>query len=167
MVDSSLQAIPAEFRILGIDPGLARVGFGTIATTQSAIPSAIDFGIIETQPKVPMGDRLTTIYEDLHTLIDQTRPHLISVEKLFFYRMGNTIAVAQARGVILLVIAQAQIPYVEFTPAQVKQFLTGYGNAEKSEVQAAVARELNLATIPRPDDAADALALALTAKFSI
>ena len=170
MVDSSLQAAPAQFRILGIDPGLARVGFGTIAMESSSgssqIPRAIDFGIIETQAQVPIGDRLQTIYEDLHTLIGETRPQLISLEKLFFYRMGNTIPVAQARGVILLVIAQAQIPYVEFTPAQVKQFLTGYGNAQKIEVQEAVARELNLADIPRPDDAADALALALTAQFS-
>ncbi|MEM8640339.1 MAG: crossover junction endodeoxyribonuclease RuvC [Cyanobacteria bacterium P01_G01_bin.54] len=166
MVDSSLQAAATQFRILGIDPGLARVGFGTIAMDQNQTPSTIDFGIIETQPKVPIGDRLQTIYEDLHTLIAETRPQLISLEQLFFYRMGNTIPVAQARGVILLVIAQAQIPYVEFTPAQVKQFLTGYGNAQKIEVQEAVARELKLETIPRPDDAADALALALTAQFS-
>ncbi|NEO87025.1 MAG: crossover junction endodeoxyribonuclease RuvC [Spirulina sp. SIO3F2] len=166
MIASNLQLPETKIRILGIDPGLARVGFGTIATAPETLPSAIDFGIIETQPKVPIGDRLNTIYEDLHTLIGQTQPDLIAIEKLFFYRMGNTIPVAQARGVILLVIAQNQIPYIEFTPAQVKQFLTGYGNAQKIEVQEAVARELNLTEIPRPDDAADALALALTAKFS-
>lgn len=166
MADSTLRPATEEIRILGIDPGLARVGFGTIAIHKGAPPTMVDFGIIETQPKVPIGDRLTTIYEDLHTLITEVQPDLIALEKLFFYRMGNTIAVAQARGVIVLAIAQSQIPYVEFTPAQVKQFLTGYGNAKKPEVQEAVARELNLSAIPKPDDAADGLALALTANFS-
>lgn len=163
MADSTLQPDTDEIRILGIDPGLARVGFGTIAIHNTQPPTMVDFGIIETQPKIPIGDRLVTIYEDLQTLLAEVQPDLIALEKLFFYRMGNTIAVAQARGVILLAIAQSQIPYVEFTPAQVKQFLTGYGNAKKIEVQEAVARELNLTAIPRPDDAADGLALALTA----
>ncbi|NTW21663.1 MAG: hypothetical protein HGA42_19780 [Nostocales cyanobacterium W4_Combined_metabat2_030] len=85
--------------------------------------------------------------------------------KVFFYRMANTILVAQARGVILLVLAQFNLPVVEFTPAQVKLALTGYGNAEKYEVQEAVAQELGLDEVPKPDDAADALALALTGWF--
>lgn len=112
-----------------------------------------------------MGERLCTIYNDLHYLLDQIQPDLVAIEKLFFYRMGNTILVAQARGVIMLALAQHQLPFVEFTPAQIKQALTGYGNADKQAVQEAVARELNLATIPRPDDAADALAVALAAWF--
>jgi crossover junction endodeoxyribonuclease RuvC len=112
-----------------------------------------------------MGDRLCTIHDDLHTLLNQWQPDLVAIEKLFFYRMGNTIAVAQARGVLMLVLAQHKVPFVEFTPAQIKQALTGYGGADKQEVQQAVARELNLDTIPRPDDAADGLAVALTAWF--
>jgi crossover junction endodeoxyribonuclease RuvC len=93
------------------------------------------------------------------------QPDLVAIEKLFFYRMGNTILVAQARGVILLVLSQRQLEFVEFTPAQIKQALTGYGNADKAAVQEAVARELSLTEIPRPDDAADALAVALAASF--
>ncbi len=162
-------------RILGLDPGLGRLGFGAILCQENqanqASPnltqvSPLDFGIIQTPSSQEMGDRLCTIYEDLHTLIKQIQPHLVAAEKLFFYRMGNTILVAQARGVILLVLAQNKLPLVEYTPAQIKQALTGYGNAEKHQVQAAVARELNLPEIPRPDDAADGLAVALTAWFN-
>jgi crossover junction endodeoxyribonuclease RuvC len=154
-------------RILGLDPGLAIVGFGGLAcpTQPSQPPQLLDFGIIETQPRSEMGDRLKTIHDDLHQLLDQIQPDLVVVEKLFFYRMGNTIAVAQARGVLLLVLAQKQLPYLEFTPAQVKQALTGHGNAKKHEVQQAVMRELDLDRLPRPDDASDAVALALTAFF--
>lgn len=157
-------------RILGLDPGLATLGFGLIEATGDPAStltgtSVIDFGVIETPANTPVGDRLCTIYDDLHSLMDQFHPDLVVIEKFFFYRMGNTILVAQARGVIMLVLAQHQLTFLEFTPAQVKQALTGYGNADKAEVQDAVARELNLDAIPRPDDAADALALALTAWF--
>jgi crossover junction endodeoxyribonuclease RuvC len=153
-------------RILGIDPGLASVGFGSVNVPESGTDfKLLDFGIIRTPPKTEVSLRLQTIYDDLHCLINETQPDLIAIEKLFFYRMANVILVAQARGVILLVLQQSQIPYVEFTPAQVKQALTGHGNADKYDVQAAVARELKLDQIPRPDDAADALALALTAWF--
>jgi crossover junction endodeoxyribonuclease RuvC len=122
----------------------------------------LDFGIIQTPPNTEFGLRLKTIYEDLCTVVDEFRPQMVAIEKLFFYRMANTIAVAQARGVILLVLAQYGLPYLEFTPAQIKQSIAGRGNADKQEVQAAVARELGLDYIPRPDDAADALAIALT-----
>lgn len=125
----------------------------------------VDFGVIETPAKTPVGDRLCTIYTDLHSLLNQFKPDLVVIEKFFFYRMGNTILVAQARGVVMLVLAQHSLPYIEFTPAQVKQALTGYGNADKAEVQEAVARELGLDRIPRPDDAADGLALALAAWY--
>jgi crossover junction endodeoxyribonuclease RuvC len=151
-----------EKRILGLDPGLASLGFGTIAVAGNGA-TLIDFGIIQTLPKTEIGDRLQTIYEDLHIVIERSQPDLVAIEKFFFYRMGNTILVAQARGVVLLVLAQHQLPVQEFTPAQVKQALTGYGNANKQEVQAAVQRELNLDRIPKPDDAADALALAIAA----
>lgn len=155
-------------RILGIDPGLATLGFGVIDThpqeTESGV-TVVDFGVISTPAKTPVGERLCIIYDDLHSLIDQFQPDQVVIEKFFFYRMGNTILVAQARGVVMLVLAQYQLPLTEFTPAQVKQALTGYGNADKADVQEAVARELDLDKIPRPDDAADALALALTGWF--
>jgi crossover junction endodeoxyribonuclease RuvC len=146
------------------------LGYGAIALSQSAgeqTPELLDFGIIQTLPKIPLGDRLCTIYEDLTTVIEQVQPDLIALEKLFFYRMGNVILVAQARGVVTLAIAQQKLPLVEFTPAQIKQALTGYGNADKKAVQEAVARELELDTIPKPDDAADALAVALTARLQL
>ena len=158
-------------RILGLDPGLAILGFGliecgAIANEQPrSTPSILDFGTIQTPAHTETGERLCTIYEDLHCLLDQWPPDLVAIEKLFFYRMGNTILVAQARGVVMLVLAQYKLPFVEFTPAQIKQALTGYGNADKYTVQEAVARELNLEKIPKPDDAADALAVALAAWF--
>lgn len=156
-------------RILGLDPGLAILGFGLIdAHGSQRGEQAIemrDFGIVQTPANTAIGDRLCIIYDDLHALLNQYHPDQVAIEKLFFYRMGNTIQVAQARGVVMLVLAQHQIPYVEFTPAQVKQALTGYGNADKYAVQEAVARELKLDAIPRPDDAADALAIALAAWF--
>lgn len=157
--------------ILGLDPGLAILGFGVILCKAAIGRNAaemvlpLDFGIIQTPAHMEAGDRLCMIYEDLTSLVRQVQPDLVAIEKLFFYRMGNTISVAQARGVIMLVLAQHQIPSVEFTPAQVKQALTGHGNADKHDVQQAVTRELQLTALPRPDDAADALALALTAWF--
>jgi crossover junction endodeoxyribonuclease RuvC len=158
-------------RIIGFDPGLATLGFGVIHCHNKRerggnYPvSLIDFGVIKTPAHQDMGKRLCTIYEDLHTLIEQFKPDLAVAEKLFFYRMGNVISVAQARGILMLVLAQEKIPLFEFSPPQVKQALTGYGNADKVEVQNAVARELDLEKIPKPDDAADALAVALTAWF--
>ncbi|NJM88001.1 MAG: crossover junction endodeoxyribonuclease RuvC [Hydrococcus sp. RU_2_2] len=174
-----------EKRILGLDPGLAIVGFGTIVCQsvdnltlavghrkiQPLLPAPpsvrmLDFGIVETPAKQPIEERLATIFEDLRLLLKEVRPDLVAIEKLFFYRMSHTIAIAQARGVLLLVLALEKIPYIEFTPAQIKQALTGHGNASKFDVQLAVARELSLPTIPKPDDAADALAIALTAWLS-
>jgi crossover junction endodeoxyribonuclease RuvC len=160
-----------EKRILGLDPGLAILGFGLITckSSQSKIQESsvnmLDFGVISTSAKMEMGQRLCTLFDDLHTLVGELKPDLVAIEKLFFYRMSSTILVAQARGVLMLVLAQHHLPYVEFTPAQIKLALTGYGNAEKAEVQEAVARELNLDEIPKPDDASDALAVALTAWF--
>lgn len=174
-----------EKRILGLDPGLAILGFGTIcyhaedfvidnsnaynltAKVLNQSVSLLDFGVIKTNSNVEMGKRLCIIYEDLNTLMEQWKPDLVAIEKLFFYRMANTITIAQARGVMMLVLAQHNVPFVEFTPAQIKQALTGWGNADKQEVQLAVARELELDYVPHPDDAADALAVALTASFQL
>jgi len=156
-------------RILGLDPGLASLGFGVIEyeqnpkKTQTNSVILLDFGVISTPANHDIGQRLCTIYDDLHTVIDQLEPNLVAIEKFFFYRMANTILVAQARGVVMLVLAQHNLPVVEFTPAQIKQALTGYGNADKYDVQQAVARELELDYIPKPDDAADALGVALAA----
>ena len=174
-----------ERRILGLDPGLAILGFGAISTTSDFLTAAtlnsstarakvvakpvtlLDFGVIQTSADTEIGKRLCTIYEDLNTLMQQLQPDLVAIEKLFFYRMASTITVAQARGVMMLVLAQHNVPFVEFTPGQIKQALTGWGNADKHEVQQAVARELSLDYIPHPDDAADALAVALTAWFQL
>lgn len=150
--------------ILGLDPGLASLGFGAIRTDSNSL-ELLDYGIIQTPAKTDIGKRLQTIYDDLHQVVITHKPDLVALEKLFFYRMGNTILVAQARGVILLVLAQHQLPIIEYTPAQIKLALTGYGAADKHAVQEAVARELSLDFLPRPDDAADALAVALTAWF--
>ncbi|MBD2249831.1 crossover junction endodeoxyribonuclease RuvC [Nostoc parmelioides] len=162
-----------EKRILGLDPGLAILGFGAITCTagltqlQSTKVNVLDFGVIKTSADMEIGQRLCTLFDDLHTVIDNLQPDVVAIEKLFFYRMSSTIVVAQARGVVMLALAQHHLPYVEFTPAQIKLALTGYGNADKSEVQEAVARELDLAEIPQPDDAADALAVALTAWYQM
>ncbi len=157
-------------RILGLDPGLACLGFAVVECQDFAdqrpdclLP--LDFGVIKTPSSEALGDRLCMIYQDLEALVTQWQPDLAAIEKLFFYRMGNTILVAQARGVLLLVLAQHHIPIVEYTPAQVKQTLTGYGNADKEQIQEAVMQELALEVLPKPDDAADALAVALTAWF--
>ncbi|MEB3219650.1 MAG: crossover junction endodeoxyribonuclease RuvC [Nostocales cyanobacterium 94392] len=160
-----------QTKILGLDPGLAVLGFGVIicqkgeVNLSSSSVSLLDFGVISTPAKTPLEQRLCTLYDDLHTVIEQFQPDLVAIEKFFFYRMANTILVAQARGIIMLVLGQHRLPFVEFAPAQIKLALAGYGKAEKSEVQEAVARELDLDYIPRPDDAADALAIALTAWF--
>ncbi len=160
-------------RILGLDPGLAILGFGVIeyepAEMRALSPNikTIDYGVVKTTPRTEMGDRLCTIYDDLHSVIDEYKPNLVAIEKLFFYRMGNTIVVAQARGVVMLVIAQRKLPFVEYTPAQIKQSVTGHGNADKVEVQDAITRELKLESVPKPDDAADGLAVALTAWFHL
>lgn len=160
-------------RILGLDPGFALLGYGAIicqsrnSKLQDTSVNMLDFGVITTSADAQMEQRLCTLYDDLHTVVEEIQPDLVAIEKFFFYRMANTILVAQARGVVMLVLGQHKLPYVEFTPSQVKQALTGYGKAEKCDVQSAVARELNLDKIPRPDDAADALALALTAWYQV
>ncbi len=137
------------------------MGFGCILASSTGLKS-VDYGVISTSSQHSMPERLQTLHDDLDQLLHQLRPHQVGIEKFFFYKMGNTIAVAQARGVILLTLAQHHLLPVEFTPAQVKQSLTGYGRADKHAVQTAVARELNLPSLPRPDDAADALAIAIT-----
>ena len=151
-------------RILGIDPGLARVGYGVIDTTGGA-QEMLDCGIIRTHAGRSEGERMVEIAGDLRQLIRQWRPELAAVEKFFFYRSSNTISVVQARGVVIMTLARLGIPIVEFPPMQIKLAVAGFGHAQKDEVLEAVMRELSLTEPPRPDDAADALAVALTGWF--
>ncbi len=148
-------------RILGIDPGLARVGYGVIDTNASKL-SMLDCGIIKTEPNHQEGHRLVEIAVDLNEIISTWEPELAVVEKFFFYRSNNTINVVQARGVIIMTLAQNNIPIIEFPPMQIKLAVAGSGRANKSEVLDAVMKELELDYPPKPDDAADALAIALT-----
>ncbi len=151
-------------RIIGIDPGLARVGYGLIDIDNQK-KTMLDCGIIRTDPSYKEGERMVEIANDLRKLIRIWKPDLASVEKFFFYRSSTTISVVQARGVLIMTLARFSIPIVEFPPMQIKLVLTGSGKADKNEVLEAVMRELNLITPPRPDDAGDALAIALTAWF--
>ncbi len=151
-------------RILGLDPGLARVGYGVI-DTGAGQQRLLDCGIIRTDPGRSEGERMVEIARDLRLLIRTWRPELAAVEKFFFYRSSTTIAVVQARGVLMMTLARFAIPVVEFPPMQIKLALAGHGHAAKDDVLVAVMRELNLEDPPRPDDAADALAVALTGWF--
>ena len=150
--------------ILGIDPGLARVGFGLIETSSEQI-KMLDCGIIKTSKSEREGERMVEIANDLSVLIEKWKPDLAAVEKFFFYKSSTTISVVQARGVLIMTLARFKIPTVEFPPMQIKLAVAGSGHAKKDEVLEAVMRELNLTTPPRPDDAADALAIALTGLF--
>ncbi len=151
-------------RILGIDPGLARVGYGVIDTSQGE-QKMLDCGIIRTDPKQTEGERMVEIADDLNQLMMEWNPKLAAVEKFFFYRSSTTISVVQARGVVMMTLARFKVQTVEFPPMQIKMALTGSGKADKSDVLNAVMRELNLDHPPRPDDASDALAIALTGWF--
>jgi crossover junction endodeoxyribonuclease RuvC len=147
-------------RILGIDPGTARLGFGLIDADDSY--TAVDFGVIQTPSTNPMAERLLVLYDHLRSLIEQHSPAVMAVEQLFFSRNVTTaIAVGQARGVAMLLAAQSGIKVVEYTPSEIKQAISGYGNADKHQIQALVQMLLELDQIPHPDDAADALAIAL------
>ena len=151
-------------RILGIDPGLARVGYG-IVEANNQNKKMLDCGIIRTDPKQQEGDRMVEIARDLRLLIRQWNPKLAVVEKFFFYRSSTTISVVQARGIIMMTLARFHIPTLEFPPMQIKLAVAGSGHADKNDVLIAVMRELSLKHPPRPDDAADALAIALTGWF--
>lgn len=148
-------------RILGVDPGYATIGFGVVDYASGRF-TPLDYGAITTDPKLPFPQRLCDIYDGLGYLIKKHSPEVMSVEELFFTNNRTTgIAVAEARGVILLVARQAGLSVCEYTPPQVKQAVVGYGRAEKRQVQEMTRQLLRLDAIPRPDDAADALALAI------
>ncbi len=148
-------------RILGIDPGFATIGFGLVAA-QGAVVQMVTYGTITTPAGLPLSRRLYQISTDMEALIGKLRPDVISIEELFFNTNITTgIAVAHGRGVILCAAEKCGIPLYEYTPGQVKLAVTGYGKAEKRQVMDMTRRLLHLKTVPRPDDAADALALAL------
>ena len=145
---------------LGIDPGTARLGYGLVATDPE--PRALGFGVVETPSAQPMPERLATIFDAVTGLIADHRPETLAVEQLFFARNVTTaMTVGQARGVVLLAAARAGVAVVEYTPAEVKQAIVGYGKADKPQMQEMVRLILGLEYPPQPDDAADALAIAL------
>ena len=148
-------------RIIGIDPGLARVGYGIIEV-QKEKKLLLDCGLIETSKEKQEEYRLYEIFKDLNELINHWNPSVAAVEKFFFYRSSTTINVVQARGVIMMVLASKKIPVSEYSPAQIKLTIAGSGKASKKEVLDAVMYELELNKPPKPDDSADALAIALT-----
>lgn len=148
---------------LGIDPGTAIVGFGVVREHSDGSLEAIDYGVIRTSPDLTMPERLNQISNELSELIDKHRPDHAGVEELFFARNVSTaITVAQSRGVILLTLFQAGIQIHEYKPNYIKQSISGYGGADKKQMQEMTRILLNLEKIPRPDDAADALAIAIT-----
>ncbi len=152
--------------IVGIDPGYAIVGYGVIDYTANRF-TTIKYGAITTPAHTDFADRLKTVYDDACTLFDATKPQALSIEKLFFNTNTTTaIDVAQARGVILLAARQRGIPVFEYTPLQVKQAVTGYGRAEKKQVMELTRQFLGLSAVPKPDDTADALALAICHAYS-
>jgi len=145
---------------LGIDPGTARLGYGVVQAADD--PLVLDFGVIETPATATMPARLAGLYDIVTELIAQHQPNVLAVEQLFFARNVTTaIAVGQARGVVLLAAAQAGIDVVEYSPSEVKHAVVGYGKADKIQMQEMVRIILGLEHAPRPDDAADALAIAL------
>ncbi|SHE71012.1 Holliday junction endonuclease RuvC [Marinitoga hydrogenitolerans DSM 16785] len=147
-------------RILGIDPGYGRIGFGIIDKVGNNF-KLIDFGVIETDKNADLNVRLLEIFDKLNNLIIEYNPDESAVESLFFFKNVKTaIQVGEARGVILLALQKADIPIFEYTPYQVKQAITGYGRAEKGQIQRMLKVVFNLKKNPTPDDAADALAIA-------
>jgi len=149
-------------RILGIDPGTGILGFGVIEIDSKNKATLVDAGVIKTPVKQADSDRLFTIYDELSSLIKELKPNVMSVEKLFFAQNVTTaMSVSQARGVVLLLGRQNDLELYEYTPLQIKQAITGYGRADKKQMQEMVRVILGLKEIPKPDDCADALAAAL------
>jgi len=149
-------------RIIGIDPGTGILGFGVIEVSGKRM-KMIDAGVIKTPAHTPLDERLEEIFDGLTQIIKETKPETMSIEKLFFSRNITTaMSVSHARGVAMLTGRKAGLPIYEYTPQQIKQTLTGYGKADKKQVQEMVRIQLGLKEVPKPDDCADALAAAIT-----
>ena len=150
-------------RIIGIDPGTGIMGFGVIDVDSRGGFTLVDAGVITTPAHTPHDERLEDIFHSLTEIMDTTKPEVCSIEKLFFMRNITTaMSVAEARGVALLVARLHKLPIHEYTPMQIKQVATGYGKADKKQVQEMVRVHLGLRDVPKPDDCADALAAAIT-----
>lgn len=149
-------------KILGIDPGTGICGFGVIEIKRNK-PILVDAGVITTPPHTPLPERLEDIYDSLGEIIKLHHPDVVSIEKLFFMQNITTgISVAEARGVCVLVAKQHKLPIFEYSPNEIKKTMTGYGHADKKQMQEMVRMTLDLKQAPKPDDAADALAAAIT-----
>lgn len=147
--------------VLGIDPGLATTGYGLVAGDGQTL-EAVAYGVLRTPANTPVAERLVMLHDALTALLDRYQPDVVAMEELFFSTNARTaMTVGEARGVLLLTAAQAGLTIAEYTPLQVKQAITGYGQAEKLQVQQMVRFLLNLPEIPRPDDAADGLAVSI------
>lgn len=155
--------MPAKSKIwIGIDPGIARLGFGVIARTSDGGLKTIDYGCLTSRGAQPIDQRLLSLYRQLLRVLKKHSPDYMAVEQIYFAKNTKTaLTIGHARGIILLVAALHNITVREFTPLQIKQALTGYGRADKHQVQQMVKTILNLKKIPQPDDTADALATAL------
>ena len=157
----------ATKKVLGIDPGTGICGFGVVRFTTHKQPRMVTAGVITTPAHTPLADRLLDIYQSLEQIIQETEPDEVAIEKLFFNTNITTgITVAEARGVCILVARQHEIPIYEYTPLQIKNTLTGYGRAKKKDMQEAVRKYLDMDKIIKPDDAADAVAAAITHALS-
>ena len=147
-------------RALGIDPGLALMGYGLIDSTGDTL-TAVDYGVISTSSESAIVDRLSKIYHSLNTLIDQYKPSEVAIESFIARNLRTALAVGQARGVAILAAANNGLPVYDYTPLRVKQQVAGYGRGSKTQIQMMVKILLRLECIPQPDDAADALAIAI------
>lgn len=149
-------------RVLGIDPGTGITGFGVIDVNNGKY-KLVDAGVVRTPAKTPQNERLETIFDNISEIIKQHGPQIMSIEKLFFTsNITTAMSVSQARGVIMLCGQQAKMQIYEYTPLQIKQAITGYGKADKSQVQEMVRVVMKLKEVPKPDDCADAIAAAVT-----
>ncbi|MCL4239320.1 MAG: crossover junction endodeoxyribonuclease RuvC [Anaerolineae bacterium] len=149
--------------VLGIDPGTATTGYGLVRESPHGDLTAVAFGVITTPARTPMPDRLLQLHTEIAALIARYQPDAAAIEALYFGKNVTTaITVAQGRGVILLALAQASLPVREYKPAEIKQAIAGYGNADKGQMQEMIRQLLGLDNLPRPDDAADGLGVAIT-----
>lgn len=148
--------------ILGIDPGTATTGFGVIRKTNNLEPRVVDYGCIKTKPGLVAGERLKILHQELNKIIKKYNPQIMAVENVYFFKnLKTAMPVSEAKGVILFTAAKKKIPVREFSPLQVKMTVAGYGRADKKQVQKMVKVLLNLKDVPKTDDAADALGIAL------
>ena len=148
--------------VLGLDPGLAITGYGLVRESSNGDLALVEYGAITTSAGQPMPDRLLAIDRELETLLLRYRPEVVAIEELFFCKNVTTaLAVGQARGVAILGVARSGVPMYEYKPMAIKQAITGYGKAPKSQVQEMVRLLLNLDKVPQPDDAADGVAVAI------